>query len=70
MEHQEYRELLEFHALDALEASEARGLEEHLKTCAECRSELIRLRDAAALLAHAASPAEPRLKCAISSGQR
>jgi len=60
MEHQEYRELLEFHALDALEASEARGLEEHLKTCAECRSELIRLRDAAALLAHAASPAEPR----------
>jgi len=60
MEHQEYRELLEFHALDALEASEARGLEEHLKTCAECRAELIRLRDAAALLAHAASPAEPR----------
>ena len=60
MEHQEYRELLEFHALDALEASEARGLEEHLKTCADCRAELIRLRDAAALLAHAAPPAEPR----------
>ena len=60
MEHQEYRELLEFHALDALEASEARGLEEHLKTCTECRAELIRLRDAAALLAHAAPPAEPR----------
>ncbi|HXM48805.1 MAG TPA: anti-sigma factor [Pyrinomonadaceae bacterium] len=60
MEHQEYKELLEFHALDALEASEARGLEEHLKTCADCRSELIRLGDAAALLAHAASPAEPR----------
>jgi len=60
MEHQEYRELLEFHALDALEASEARGLEEHLKTCAECRAELIRLRDAAALLARAAPPAEPR----------
>ncbi len=60
MEHQEYKELLEFHALDALEASEARGLEEHLKTCAECRAELARLRDAAALLAHAAPPAEPR----------
>jgi anti-sigma-K factor RskA len=60
MEHQEYQELLELHSLDALEASEARVIEEHLSTCAECRAELIRLRDAAALLAHAAPPAEPR----------
>jgi anti-sigma-K factor RskA len=60
MEHQEYQELLGLHALDALEASEARALEEHLNTCAECRAELVRLRDAAGLLAHAATPATPR----------
>jgi len=60
MEHQDYRELLELHALDALEPSEARVLEEHLSTCAECGAELIRLRNAAGLLAHAATPAEPR----------
>ena len=59
MEHQEYQELLALHALDALDASEARVLEEHLGTCAECRTEMIELRDAAALLAHAATPAEP-----------
>jgi len=60
MEHQEYQELLELNSLDALEASEARVLKEHLNTCAECRAELIRLRDAAALLAHAAPSAAPR----------
>jgi anti-sigma-K factor RskA len=59
MEHQEYQELLALHALDALDASEARVLEEHLGTCADCRAEMIELRDAAALLAHAATPAEP-----------
>ena len=60
MGHQEYQELLVLHSLDALEVSEARVLEEHLNTCAECRDELMRLRDAAGLLAHAATPAEPR----------
>ena len=59
MEHQEYQELLVLHSLDALDAAEARGLEEHLATCAECRDELIALRDAGGLLAHAATPAEP-----------
>jgi anti-sigma-K factor RskA len=59
MEHQEYQELLATHALDALDASEARLLDEHLGTCADCRAEMIELRDAAALLAHAATPAEP-----------
>ena len=59
MEHQEYQELLALHALDALDASEARVLEEHLGTCADCRAEMIELRDGAALLAHAATPAEP-----------
>jgi anti-sigma-K factor RskA len=60
MEHQEYQELLALHALDALDAPEARALEEHLVTCAECRIEMVQMSDAAALLAHAATPAEPR----------
>jgi anti-sigma-K factor RskA len=59
MEHQEYQELLALHALDALDAPEAHVLAEHLSTCTECRAEMIELRDAAALLAHAATPAEP-----------
>jgi anti-sigma-K factor RskA len=76
MEHQDYQELLESHALDALEPSEVRVLEEHLKTCAECGAELIRLRDAASLLAHAATPAAPgpevrgRIMAAITTKQR
>jgi anti-sigma-K factor RskA len=60
MEHQEYQELLELHSLDALDVSEARLLEVHLDTCAECRDELLHLRDAVSLLAHAATPAAPR----------
>ena len=60
MEHQDFQELLALHALDALDASEARTLEEHLNTCPECRDELIGLRDVTGLLAHAATPAEPR----------
>lgn len=60
MEHEGYQELLALHALDALDASEARSLEEHLNGCAECQSELVELRDATALLAHASTPAAPR----------
>jgi anti-sigma-K factor RskA len=60
MEHQDYQELLVAHSLDALEVSEARELEAHLATCAECRAELTELREAGALLAHAAPAAEPR----------
>jgi len=60
MEHREYQELLELHALNALDVSEARLLEEHLDSCAECRDELIKLLDAANLLAHTATPVEPR----------
>jgi anti-sigma-K factor RskA len=60
MEHHEYQELLELHSLDALDVSAAHLIEEHLGTCAECRQELIRLRDAANLLAHAAPLAAPR----------
>ena len=60
MEHQEYQELLALYALDALDASEARALETHLDTCAACSAELAGLREAASLLAHASTPAEPR----------
>ena len=60
MEHHEYQELLELHSLDALDVSAARLIEEHVDTCAECREELKRLRDAASLLAHAAPLAAPR----------
>ena len=59
MEHQDYQQLLIPHSLDALEVSEARELEAHLETCAECRAESIALRDGAALLAYAAQPATP-----------
>jgi len=60
MEHQEYQELLALYALDALDASEARALEAHLNTCAACSAELAGVREAAALLAHASTPVEPR----------
>ena len=59
MEHQEYQELLAVHALDAVDASEARALTEHLDVCDECRAELDEMRDAAGLLAHASTPAAP-----------
>lgn len=60
MEHREYEELLTLEALGSLGASEKRVLEEHVTTCAACRTELAELRDAAGLLAHASTPAEPR----------
>jgi anti-sigma-K factor RskA len=59
MEHQEYQDLLALHALDALDAADARVFEGHLETCAQCRAELIEMKDTAGLLAHAPTPAEP-----------
>jgi len=59
MEHQEYQDLLALHALAALDASEARAMTEHLGSCAECRAEFDEMCDAAALLAHASTPAAP-----------
>jgi anti-sigma-K factor RskA len=47
------------HALDALEAAEARELETHLATCAECRRELAAWQDVSASLVYAAPLAEP-----------
>lgn len=59
MEHQAYEELVTLHALDALDASDQRELDKHLETCSACRVELAELRDAAGLLTHASTPAEP-----------
>ncbi len=59
MEHQAYEELLTLQALDALDAADQRQLEQHLETCAACRTELAELRGVAGLLAHASTPAEP-----------
>jgi anti-sigma-K factor RskA len=59
MDHSEYQELLASHALDALDARDAGALRAHLESCADCRRELAELREAAALLAHAAEPATP-----------
>jgi anti-sigma-K factor RskA len=59
MAHQEYEELLTLYALDALDAADRRQLEEHLESCFVCRAELSEMRDAAGLLAHASTAAEP-----------
>ena len=60
MAHQEYEELLSLEALDALDAPDRRKLDSHLETCTDCRAELAEMRDAAGLLAHASTAAEPR----------
>ena len=59
MAHQEYEELLTLYALDALDAPDRRTLEAHLESCSDCRAELAGMRDAAGLLAHASTAAEP-----------
>jgi Anti-sigma-K factor rskA, C-terminal/Putative zinc-finger len=60
MAHQEYRELLEPYALDALNGIEVRQLEEHLSGCDECRAVLVELRDTAGLMALSSTPIAPR----------
>src|ERR671927_444607 len=59
MSHEDYKEMLAEHALDALDANEARVLEEHLSTCAACRAELAEWRNTTAALAFSARLAEP-----------
>ena len=59
MEHRDYQELLALQAVDALDGTDAQAIERHLESCAECRGELVSLRDAAALLAHTAEAAAP-----------
>jgi anti-sigma-K factor RskA len=57
--HEEYKEMIAAHALSALETAEARELDAHLATCAECRAESDSWQDIAASLVYAAPLAEP-----------
>src|SRR5262245_7527146 len=59
MAHTEYQDLLAARALDALDPSDVRALEEHLASCDECRAELVELCDATSLIAHSAPWQEP-----------
>ena len=59
MVHDDYKEMIPARALSALDAAEARVLNEHLENCAECRKELDDWRATAATLALDSSPAEP-----------
>jgi anti-sigma-K factor RskA len=59
MVHQDYKELLTAKALNALDAEDARALETHLQSCADCRAELIGWEETAALLSLAADVRGP-----------
>jgi len=75
MVHEDYKELLIARALDALDDTDARVIDEHLGTCAECSAELTEWRDTAGLLAHGAPVVEPgaevgkRIMDQVSSGR-
>jgi anti-sigma-K factor RskA len=59
MTHEDYRELLAVQALTALDAADARALNTHLESCADCRAELSGWQETSALLALDAEPLEP-----------
>ena len=59
MTHEYYKELLAANALTALDAEDARGLETHLASCADCCSEMDGWEGTAAFLTLDATPFEP-----------
>lgn len=59
MAHEDYKAMLPGQALSALDADEARALDQHLAECAECREELADWEKSASALSLAAEPAEP-----------
>ena len=59
MTHENYKELLAAKALTALDPADARALNTHLESCADCRSEISAWEETAALLALDAKPLEP-----------
>src|SRR5712691_6807801 len=59
MLHEDYKEILLAHALTTVDAVDARALEAHLESCAECRAQLSEWQDTAAALSLAAKPLEP-----------
>jgi anti-sigma-K factor RskA len=52
-------ELSAGYALDALDPADEETFVRHLETCARCRDDVVKLREAAAALAHDAAPVEP-----------
>ena len=59
MVHEDYKEMIPAHALSALDAAEARALNDHLSECDECRLELQEWEATAAAIAVSAKPMEP-----------
>ena len=60
MTHEDYQELLALEALGGAPGeTQQHALQTHLASCAECRNELIELRDAAATLVYLAPPVAP-----------
>lgn len=59
--HQDLQDLLGVYALDAVDPDEAAELEEHLRSCPQCRAELAEHRSVAALLANTGGPAPASL---------
>jgi anti-sigma-K factor RskA len=62
MAHDQFQEMLAVHAVSALEADEARALNDHLRTCAECRAELDQWQRTSSALAFMSTSAEPSPK--------
>ena len=56
LSHQDARDLLALHALDALSPEERGTLEAHLATCAECRAEIASFRAATAAVGESLPP--------------
>jgi len=52
MKHTEFRELLHLLLLEEVNPSDRRLLDDHLRTCGDCRDELVRLRKFYGLLSH------------------
>lgn len=56
-DHEEMRDLLAAYALDAVDEAEREVVEDHLRECPRCRSELVAHRETAALMARAGGEA-------------
>ena len=59
MVHEDYKEMIPARALSALDAAEARALNDHLSECDECRMELQEWEATAAAIAVSSKPMEP-----------
>ena len=62
MVHDDYKEMIPARALLALDATDARALNDHLEDCSECRKELETWEATAAALSLTADPMEPSPK--------